>query len=68
MAVRVMDLIFFIYTELLLLMFLKIPVQNFCVSMETCSIGIEEVFLELLKNRMFLNFSRTVHSLTFQEQ
>ena len=33
----------FFFTQNLLLMFLKILVQQFCVSMEMCSIGIEEV-------------------------
>ena len=49
----------FFFTQNLLLMFLKILVQKFCVSMETCSMGIEEVcskeqsVLELFKNKMF---------------
>ena len=42
-----MDLIFccvfFFFTQNLLLMFLKILVPNFCVPMEMCSMGIEEV-------------------------
>ena len=40
-----MDLIFldFFFTQNLHLVFLKILVQKFYVSMETCSIGIEEV-------------------------
>ena len=40
-----MDLTFFdfFFTQNLLLMFLKILVQKLCVSMETCSMGIEEV-------------------------
>ena len=39
-----MDLNFvFFCTQNLLLMFLKILVPNYCVSMETCSMGIEEV-------------------------
>ena len=44
----------FFFTQNLLLMFLKILVPNFCVSMETCCIGIEKT--------MFLNYSRTEHS------
>ena len=38
-----MDLIFFFFTQNLLLMFLKSLVSNDCVSIETCSMGIEEV-------------------------
>ena len=68
----VMDLKYFFaffFTQNLLLTFLKILLPNFCVSMETCSMGIVEVcslttqelnVLELFKNRTFLNFSRTV--------
>ena len=52
------------------MMFLKTLDQNFCVSNETYSMGIEQVCslttreepksLELFKNSTFLNFSRTV--------
>ena len=43
----VINLIFFLiffFTQNLLLMFLKILVQNFCISIEACSMGIEEVY------------------------